>query len=345
MGTDTIAAMKVCDFNYALPEDLIARFPPANRRDGRLLVIGESLADRQFAELPLLLNSGDLLVLNDTRVIRARLTGRKKSGGAVELLVERLLSTNELLAQVRASKSPRPGTIIEFAGGCEAHVIGRERDLFRLSLSQPAAAFLENYGEVPLPPYLKRHADAADSERYQTVFAREPGAVAAPTAGLHFDQPMLDELAEVGVRHAFVTLHVGAGTFQPLREERVEANKLHSERLCIGEVTCEAVRETRASGGRVVAVGTTAVRALEAASAGGELRPYTGETDIFIVPGYAFRSVDALLTNFHLPCSSLVMLVAAFAGQQRILDAYRHAVDNRYRFFSYGDASLILKPR
>jgi len=332
------------DFDYDLPQDLIARFPPANRRDSRLLVVGETLADQQFADLPSLLNRGDLLVLNDTRVIRARLTGRKQTGGKVEVLVERVLANNEILAQVRASKTPKTGTIIELAGNCEAVVVGRERDMYRLAISVPVREFLEQHGDVPLPPYLNRDAAAADIERYQTVYAREPGAVAAPTAGLHFDRQMLDELLQKGVRHAFLTLHVGAGTFQPLREEQIDANKLHAEKLRIDAETCAVVRETRASGGRVIAVGTTVVRALETASAGGSLQPCDGETDIFIVPGHAFRCVDALLTNFHLPCSSLMMLVAAFAGRERILAAYRHAVDNRYRFFSYGDASLILKP-
>jgi len=333
------------DFDYELPQDLIARFPPANRRDSRLLVVGETLADRQFADLPALLNPGDLLVLNDTRVIRARLTGRKQTGGKVEVLVERVLANNEILAQIRASKSPKTGTIIELAGDCEAVVIGRERNMFRLAMPVPVPAYLERHGDVPLPPYLNRDSAASDRERYQTVYAREPGAVAAPTAGLHFDRQMLDELLQKGVRHAFVTLHVGAGTFQPLREAQIDANKLHAERLRVDAEACEAVRETRASGGRVVAIGTTAVRALETASASGSLRAYDGETDIFIVPGYRFRCVDALLTNFHLPRSSLMMLVAAFTSRERILAAYRHAVDKRYRFFSYGDASLILKPR
>jgi len=333
------------DFDYKLPPDLIARFPPANRRDSRLLVVGETLSDRQFADLPALLNPGDLLVLNDTRVIRARLTGRKQTGGKVEVLVERVLANNELLAQIRASKSPKTGAIIELAGDCEAVVIGRERNMFRLAMPVPVPAYLEAHGDVPLPPYLNRDSAASDRERYQTVYAREPGAVAAPTAGLHFDRQMLDELLQKGVRHAFLTLHVGAGTFQPLREAQIDANKLHAERLRVDAETCEAVRETRASGGRVVAVGTTAVRALETASTSGSLQAYDGETDIFIVPGYRFRCVDALLTNFHLPRSSLMMLVAAFTSRERILAAYRHAVDNRYRFFSYGDASLILKPR
>lgn len=337
------AAMFLSDFDYELPQCLIAQFPAVKRRDSRLLVVGDSLADHQFADLPSLLCCGDLLVLNDTRVIRARLTGRKQTGGRVEVLVERVLSQQQVLAQVRASKTPQPGTIIELAGACRASVIGREKDMFRLTFSTPVSPFLEQHGDVPLPPYVKRDSESADDERYQTVYAREPGAVAAPTAGLHFDERMLEQLTQMGVNHAFVTLHVGAGTFQSLREEQVESNRLHAERIRVGEDVCAAHRATRASGGRVVAVGTTAVRALEAASASGQLKAIDGETDMFIVPGYEFRSVDAMLTNFHLPRSSLMMLVAAFAGRQRVFEAYRHAIENEYRFFSYGDASLLLK--
>ena len=335
------AAMFLSDFDYKLPQELIAQYPPAERRSSRLLVVGESLADRQFADFPSLLHAGDLLVLNDTRVIRARLVGRKQTGGRVEVLVERVLSNKEVLAQVRASKTPKSGTVIQLAGNCEAVVIGRERDMLRLALSKPASDFLEQHGDVPLPPYLNRDSESADSERYQTVYAREPGAVAAPTAGLHFDERMLEETTQSGVNHEYVTLHVGAGTFQPLREEQIESNRLHAERVRVSEEVCDAVRETRASGGRVIAIGTTSVRALETASASGDLQPYDGETDLFVVPGFEFRSVDAMLTNFHLPRSSLLMLVAAFAGRERILDAYRHAIENQYRFFSYGDAMLI----
>ena len=334
--------MFLSDFDYELPQDLIAQHPPARRRDSRLLVVGESFGDRQFSDLAALLHAGDLLVFNDTRVIPARLHGRKQSGGHVEILVERVLSDKDVLAQVRASKTPKPGTILELAGDCEATVIGRERDMFRLRFSIPVLEFLEQHGDVPLPPYLNRDSEAADSERYQTVYAREAGAVAAPTAGLHFDEQMLEETTRSGVKHEYVTLHVGAGTFQPLREEQIEANRLHAERVQVSAEVCDAVRETRASGGRVIAVGTTTVRALETASASGDLQPYDGETDLFVVPGFEFRSVDAMLTNFHLPRSSLMMFVAAFAGRERILDAYRHAVENQYRFFGYGDAMLIL---
>lgn len=340
----TMLPMFLSDFDYELPTELIAQYPPARRRDSRLLVVGESLADRQFADLPALLHAGDLLVLNDTRVIRARLLGQKQTGGRVEILVERVLSETEVLAQLKASKTPKPGALLKLAGDCEATVVDRERDMFRLRLSVPVRDFLELHGDVPLPPYLNRDSESADADRYQTVYAREPGAVAAPTAGLHFDQRMLDETARSGVNHEFVTLHVGAGTFQPLREERIESNRLHAERVRVSKKVCEAVRATRASGGRVVAVGTTSVRALESASSSGELQPCDGETDLFIVPGYEFRSVDAMLTNFHLPRSSLLLLVAAFAGRERILDAYRHAIENQYRYFSYGDAMLLLPP-
>jgi len=336
--------MFLSDFDYELPKELIAQYPPARRRDSRLLVVGESLADRQFTDLPALLHAGDLLVFNDTRVIRARLLGQKQTGGRVEILVERILSETEMLAQLRASKTPKPGALLELAGDCEATIIDRERDMFRLRLSVPVRDFLELHGDIPLPPYLNRNSESADVDRYQTVYAREPGAVAAPTAGLHFDQRMLDETTQSGVNHVFVTLHVGAGTFQPLREEHIESNRLHAERVRVSKEVCEAVRATRASGGRVVAVGTTSVRALESASASGELQPCDGETDLFITPGYEFRSVDAMLTNFHLPRSSLLLLVAAFAGRKRILDAYRHAVEKRYRYFSYGDAMLLLPP-
>jgi len=333
--------MFLSDFDYDLPDALIARYPRLERRASRLLVAGSGNEDHLFANFPILLNRGDLLVFNDTRVIRARLRGNKATGGRVEILIERVTADNEALAQVRASKTPRPGSIIELAGDCEATVTGREEDMFVLSFNQPLATFLEQYGEIPLPPYLNRHEEAADSERYQTVYADLPGAVAAPTAGLHFDDEMLKETKAKGVRHAFVTLHVGAGTFQPLREEELDANRLHAERVEVGEDVCDAIRETRAGGGRVVAVGTTSVRALEAASASGQIQPFAGETDIFILPGYHFRSVDMLLTNFHLPRSSLLMLVAAFAGHERIMSAYRHAIEQGYRFFSYGDAMLL----
>lgn len=335
--------MLLSDFDYLLPDELIARYPMVERRASRLLEVGDSLLDRRFAELPLMLQPGDLLVFNDTRVIHARLRGRKETGGQCEVLIERVTGDNSAIAQVRASKSPKPGTKLVLAEDVAATVQGRAGEFFELSFPLPLMPFLEKHGEVPLPPYLERDAESADDERYQTVYARDPGAVAAPTAGLHFDEAMLEETAAAGVRHAFVTLHVGAGTFQALRDADVEANRLHSERLIVDENCCELVRDTRAAGRRVIAVGTTSVRALETASRGGTIEPYTGETDLFILPGYRFRTIDAMITNFHLPQSSLLMLVAAFAGKERVLRAYRHAVEERYRFFSYGD-SMFLTP-
>ncbi|MDH3441208.1 MAG: tRNA preQ1(34) S-adenosylmethionine ribosyltransferase-isomerase QueA [Gammaproteobacteria bacterium] len=333
--------MFLSDFDFDLPGELIARYPTADRRDSRLLIVGPRLQDRRFADLVEFLVPGDLLVFNDTRVIRARLRGVKDTGGKVEILVERILSENECMAQVRASKSPQPGSALSLPGKATAIVLGRDGEMFQLRLSEAILPFLETHGEVPLPPYLDRDEETHDAERYQTVYAAHPGAVAAPTAGLHFDQQMLDETRAKGIRHARVTLHVGAGTFQPLREEQVERNRLHAERLIVGADAVAAVRETRDAGGRVVAVGTTSVRALEAASVDNEIGVFDGETDLFIRPGYSFRSVDAMLTNFHLPRSSLLMLVSAFAGRERILGAYRHAIAERYRFFSYGDAMLI----
>jgi len=337
--------MLISDFDYALPTELIARYPAADRRGSRLLEVGEGINDLQFADLPSLLRAGDLLVFNDTRVIKARLLARKETGGKAEILIERVTGERAALAHVRASKSPKPGGRLQLAGGAEAIVVGRDDDLFQLEFSVDLMPFLDEHGDVPLPPYLEREADEADVERYQTVYARDPGAVAAPTAGLHFDEAMLDETHAAGVRHAHVTLHVGAGTFQSLREEHIEENRLHSERVEVSRACCDAVAETRAAGGRVVAVGTTSVRALECASATGSLQPFNDETDMFILPGYEFRTVDAMLTNFHLPQSSLLMLVAAFAGKDRILSAYEHAVREKYRFFSYGDAMFLTPDR
>ena len=333
--------MQFSDYDYELPDRLIARTPLPARRGSRLLEVGATLADRRFAELPGLLRRGDLLVFNDTRVIPARLHGHKSTGGRVEVLVERVQTPTTVLAHVRASKSPRTGGVFRFAGDVEAQVGERYDDLWELTFDRDVDAVLEAHGEVPLPPYLERAPVDDDRERYQTVYAREPGAVAAPTAGLHFDERMLDETRAMGVRHAYVTLHVGAGTFQNLRHEQIEANRLHRERVRVDAECCELVRATRDAGGRVICVGTTAVRSLEAASVGGALAPFTGETDLFILPGYRFRSVDAMITNFHLPRSSLLLLVAAFAGRERILEAYRHAVDAEYRFFSYGDSMFV----
>ena len=335
------APMLISDFNYVLPPELIARYPAADRRGSRLLEVGEQLNDLQFSDLPSLLQAGDLLVFNDTRVIKARLLARKDTGGKAEVLIERIEGERVALAHVRASKSPKPGGRLQLAAGAEATVVGRDDDLFLLEFSVDLMPYLDEHGDVPLPPYLERESDATDIERYQTVYARDPGAVAAPTAGLHFDDAMLTETRQAGVRHAHVTLHVGAGTFQSLRAQHIEENRLHSERVEVSRACCDAVAETQAAGGRVVAVGTTSVRALECASAAGSLQPYNGETDMFILPGYEFRTVDAMLTNFHLPQSSLLMLVAAFAGKDRILAAYEHAVREKYRFFSYGDAMFL----
>lgn len=336
--------MQVSDFDYSLPDELIAQYPLEKRGASRLLVVDSTpnaLADRRFSDLSAVLNPGDLLVFNDTRVIRARLFASKETGGRVEILIERILSSTTALAQIRASKPPKPNAILALACGNTAKVVGRETDFYHLQFGLPLAPYLEEHGEVPLPPYLNREAEPSDIERYQTVFARHDGAVAAPTAGLHFDEDMLLETKQMGVRHAFVTLHVGAGTFQPLRSENIESNRLHSERMMVDEQTCRAVDRTRKEGGRIIAVGTTSVRVLESASTDGVLKPFDGDTELFIVPGYRFNCVDAMITNFHLPRSSLLMLVAAFAGTERLLDAYRHAISERYRFFSYGDAMFI----
>ena len=338
------------DFDFSLPPELIAQHPAPERSASRLLDgRAGTPVDRIFRDLPSLLNAGDLLVFNDTRVIKARLYGRKASGGAVEALIERVLPGNEALAHLRASKSPRPGTAIRFADAFEAEVIGRggaEGALYHLRLPANPLALLEAHGHVPLPPYIT-HADEADDERrYQTVFAARPGAVAAPTAALHFDAAVLAALQEHGVRTASVTLHVGAGTFQPVRSERLEEHRMHSEWYEVGEATVAAVAATRERGGRVVAVGTTSVRSLEsAARLSGTLQNTRGETDIFITPGFEFKVVDALLTNFHLPRSTLIMLVSAFAGHGHVMALYRHAIEARYRFFSYGDAMLLGRAR
>ena len=333
--------MQISDFDYELPDELIARYPATERRASRLLELGDSIRDRRFSELPELLRAGDLLVFNNTKVIPARLHANKETGGKAEVLIERIEDEARATAQIRASKSPKPGSRLVFDGGVQATVGGRRGEFFTLEFSAPVMSFLELHGEVPLPPYLDRPAELADNERYQTVYANDPGAVAAPTAGLHFDDAMLAETRDKGVRHAWLTLHVGAGTFQALRHEDIEENRLHSERVQVDAECCDAVRETREQGGRVIAVGTTSVRALESAARGGEIQPFNGETDLFILPGYRFQTIDAMITNFHLPQSSLLMLVAAFAGTERVLAAYRHAVDNEYRFFSYGDSMFV----
>lgn len=340
--------MQRSDFHFDLPDELIAQYPSEDRGASRLLCLDGNtgqLRDRQFRQLSGLLSPGDLLIFNDTRVIPARLYGHKASGGAVEILVERVLSPQRVLAHVRASKSPKPGSSLILAEGIRLEVAGRQDALFELAFPGPLTAMevLTRHGSIPLPPYIDRQADEADRERYQTVYARREGAVAAPTAGLHFDQAMLDDLAAMGVASAFVTLHVGAGTFQPVRVDDISQHHMHSEYLEVDPSVCQRVAETRAAGGRVVAVGTTSVRALESAARDGELAPYAGDTDIFIYPGYEFRVVDAMITNFHLPESTLLMLVSAFAGYEHTLAAYRHAVQQAYRFFSYGDAMFITR--
>ena len=335
--------MRVADFDFDLPAELIAQFPPETRGASRLLHVdaGGACHNRLFADLPALLHPDDLLVLNDTRVIKARLFGRKDSGGKVELLVERVTGEHEALAFIRASHAPKPGSRILLADGSTLDVMARQDDLTRLRFSVPVLSVLDKLGRLPLPPYIEHAPTADDEARYQTVYADAPGAVAAPTAGLHFDEAMLARLAAHGVRTARVTLHVGAGTFQPVRVDAIADHTMHSERYTIPQATVEAIADTRTRGGRVVAVGTTSLRALEAASQGGELVAGSDETDIFITPGYQFRTVDALITNFHLPKSTLLMLVSAFAGLDAIRAAYAHAIRERYRFFSYGDAMFL----
>ena len=354
------------DFDFALPAELIAQQPARERSASRLLD-GRDAApvDRIFRELPLLLNEGDLLVFNDTRVIKARLRGFKPSGGAVEALVERVLPDQQVLAHLRASKPPRPGTRLRFEAAFDAQVLGRglgdahegapptarhdvpeevpENALYRLRFPHDPLMLLERHGHVPLPPYIRRADNADDERRYQTVFAKHPGAVAAPTAALHFDEPLLHALRERGVAIAHVTLHVGAGTFQPVRSRNLAEHRMHSEWFEVGALTVQAVQQARARHGRIVAVGTTTLRALESAASGGTLQACRRETDIFITPGFGFRVVDELVTNFHLPRSTLLMLVSAFAGFGRIRQLYAHAIHNRYRFFSYGDAMLLRK--
>lgn len=338
--------MRTSDFDFDLPEALIAQFPAAQRTASRLLRLNGNngaLQDTLFADLPQFLNHGDLLVFNDTRVIKARLLGQKDSGGKVEVLVERVLDPQRALAHVRASKSPKPGTRLWLAEAVEVEVLGRQDDLFELHFLGDAPLFdlLERHGSLPLPPYITHNPDSADDERYQTVYARQPGAVAAPTAGLHFDQPLMQRLQEMGVQTAFVTLHVGAGTFQPVRVEDPAEHVMHSEWYDMPQATVDLIQATRQRGGKVTAVGTTALRALESAARSGELVAGSGDTDIFITPGYRFRVVERLLTNFHLPRTTLIMLVSAFAGTEHIRHAYQHAITQKYRFFSYGDAMLI----
>lgn len=338
--------MKKSDFTFELPLELIAQSPLQNRSDSRLLVVppnGQPLQDRLFRDIRNLLNPGDLLVFNDTRVIPARLFGIKETGGQVEILIERILSNQQVRAQIGASKAPKPGSRIALSDGTGIIVNGREEGFYLLAFctQEPVEAVLNRIGKMPLPPYIQREAEAIDESRYQTVYAKHTGAVAAPTAGLHFDDLLLDQLQQNGVQLGHITLHVGAGTFQPMRTENLKDHVMHSEWLNVGAELCQKIQSAKVRGNRVIAVGTTVLRALETAIVDGVVKPFAGDTQIFIFPGYRIRSADALITNFHLPESTLLMLVSAFAGKERIFEAYRHAIAERYRFFSYGDAMLL----
>ena len=338
--------MQTSDFDFDLPDELIAQFPMERRAASRLLCldgVSGALQDRNFSELPQFLKAGDLLVMNDTRVIKARLFAKKESGGRVEILVERVLDEHHVLAHIRASHGPKPGSKILLNDVVTLTMIERQGELYHLCFEgeQTVLSVLEQHGHLPLPPYITRAADAPDEARYQTVYARHPGAVAAPTAGLHFDDDMVAQIKAMGVNIAYVTLHVGAGTFQPVRVDNIADHKMHSELYHVSQETVDAISRAKQQGGRVMAVGTTSLRALESAAASGELQAGQGDTNIFIIPGYRFKVVERLLTNFHLPKSTLLMLVSAFAGVENIRRAYRHAVEQRYRFFSYGDAMLI----
>jgi len=337
--------MKRTDFHYELPSELIAQQPLEQRSASRLLCFDRQsghLSDKGFNDLASILNPGDLLVFNNTKVIPARMFGFKASGGRIEILVERLLNQQECLAQVRASKSPKAGGKLLLEDGSELRVLGRKDGFFHLqSVHADLMSLLERHGHMPLPPYITREDNKTDWKRYQTVFAKSPGAVAAPTAGLHFDQKLLSQLKDAGVQSTTVTLHVGAGTFQPMRVDRIEEHQMHAEWLEVSQSAVDAIAAAKSRGGRIVAVGTTAVRSLETAAQGGSLEPFSGDSRIFIYPPYQFRVVDAMITNFHLPESTLLMLVSAFAGHEPTLAAYRHAVEQEYRFFSYGDAMFI----
>ena len=339
--------MQLADFDFHLPEHLIAQQPPERRGSSRLLDtrLGLPLCDRLFAELPNLLEAGDLLVFNNTKVMKARLFGHKASGGRIEALIERVLDEHCALAHIRSSKSPKPGSLLEFDGGIRAQMEEREGELFKLRFSGSLNVYqiLEQTGRLPLPPYIERAADAADDERYQTIYAKHQGAVAAPTAGLHFTPELLNQLQANGIRRAEVTLHVGAGTFQPVRSDNIAEHKMHKEWYSIPAETVETIAKTKANGKRVWAVGTTSMRSLEAAAQSGRLQAGEGDTDIFITPGYRFQVADGLITNFHLPKSTLLMLVSAFSGVEHIRVAYRHAIEQQYRFFSYGDAMLLTR--
>ncbi|KGM07057.1 S-adenosylmethionine:tRNA ribosyltransferase-isomerase [Methylophaga thiooxydans] len=340
--------MKTSDFRFDLPEELIAQYPSTDRTASRLLALDGNtgqVQDLKFTDLLHQLDSKDLLVFNNTKVIPARLLGHKETGGKVEVLVERVLDHERVLAHVRSSKSPSQGRRLQLEGSLEVEVLARHDALFELRFlnTDSVVDALESYGRMPLPPYIERDVDKADLERYQTVYAQHVGAVAAPTAGLHFDQALLAQIKEMGIETAELTLHVGAGTFQPVRVDDIRSHQMHSEVIEVSEQVCQQVKAARARGGRVIAIGTTSVRALESASQSGEISPFEGETNIFIYPGYQFKSVDAMVTNFHLSESTLLMLVSAFASRSHILNAYQHAVEQRYRFFSYGDAMFITR--
>ncbi|MCP4595388.1 tRNA preQ1(34) S-adenosylmethionine ribosyltransferase-isomerase QueA [Neptuniibacter sp.] len=340
--------MQVKDFHFDLPEELIASFPLEQRSASRLLSVDGNagvINHGTFTDVLEMIQPGDLMIFNDTRVIPARLFGQKESGGKVEVLVERVLDDKRALTHVRSSRSPKPGAKLLLEGGIEAEMVGRHENLFelRFNIDGNLVEALEQYGHMPLPPYMNREDQLSDRERYQTVYNKKPGAVAAPTAGLHFDDELLAKLDEKGVQRAFVTLHVGAGTFQPVKVDNIQEHVMHSEYIEVSEEVCELVKQTRANGKRVVAVGTTSVRSLESASQKGEIEPFFGDSDIFIFPGYEFKSVDAMITNFHLPESTLLMLVSAFSGFDHIKQAYKEAVEQKYRFFSYGDAMFLTR--
>lgn len=339
------ASLSLADFDYQLPEELIAQTPAATRTSSRLLHVDAKghFTDLHFAQLPQLLRANDLLVFNDTRVIQARLLGHKATGGKVEVLIERITARQEALAHVRSSKSPGAGTTLRLADAFDVTVMGRADDLFILKFDAPVLELLDRYGALPLPPYITHQPDAQDMQRYQTVYAREPGAVAAPTAGLHFDEAIFEQLEQLGIQKTFVTLHVGAGTFQPVRDGNLDKHIMHAEWYTVPDSTIQAIARARAAGGRVIAVGTTSVRALESAATLDPTmrRPQSGDTRLFITPGFDYKVIDAMITNFHLPQSTLLMLVSAFIGLDTMHQAYQHAIKARYRFFSYGDAMFL----
>lgn len=337
--------MQLSDFYFDLPDKLIAKYPAEKRSESRLMVLAEELQHLKFHQITQLINPGDLLVMNDTRVIPARLYGQKSTGGLVEILVERVLDTTRILAQMRVSKPPKIGDMLQFPAGVQLEVLGRQNHFYELRYQgeQSILDVIESIGSIPLPPYMRREADEMDKDRYQTVYARYKGSVAAPTAGLHFDQNLLQALQDKGVELGYLTLHIGAGTFAPVRVTDIKEHKMHPEFLTISKTLCAQIEAAKQRGNRVIAVGTTSLRALETASQSGHIEPYEGETSIFIYPGYQFRCADALITNMHLPESTLMLLVCAFSGQQRVLNAYKEAVKREYRFYSYGDAMWMTR--